>query len=55
VGDGSHSLTKVLDHETGEDIGRSLGISSVSYRMEMGQGVLILEVQGPFIIDIKPD
>jgi len=58
VGSGEHHLTKILDAESGEDIGIQFGVSRIEYRIgdsdAYPKGRLILELLSPVIIEIAP-
>src|SRR5208282_6400509 len=59
IGNGWHPLTKVLDAETGEDIGLQLGVQRIEYRIgdegAYPRARLILELLCPVIIEIAPE
>lgn len=57
VGTGEHHLTKVLDAETGEDLGIKYGICKIEYiigdKGAFPKGRLVLELSCPVIMDIR--
>ena len=58
VGTGEHHLTKIIDADTGEDIGIRYGVSRIEYRIgdkdAYPEPRLILELLCPVIIEINP-
>ena len=58
IGTGEHHLTKVLDADTGENIGAQLGISRIEWvsgdPASYPRARLILEVLCPVIFELKP-
>lgn len=58
LGNGYHHIGKVLDAETGEDLGAQLGIRRMEYRIGDKDGypnpVLVLEVSCPVIFEHDP-
>lgn len=56
IGNGSHPLTRVIDADTGEDIGAQLGASRVSVQIGGGPNfpapTLVLEITQPFDIEL---
>lgn len=56
IGNGSHPLTRVIDADTGEDIGAQLGASRVSVQIGGGPNfpapTLVLEITQPFELEL---